>query len=54
MKEDVRRFAERVRAERAAAREPGAEEEKEGVNTGLFAVNPFSGEQIPVWVATTS
>jgi leucyl-tRNA synthetase len=49
VKEDVRRFAERVRAERAAAREPGAAEEKEGVNTGLLAVNPFSGELIPVW-----
>ncbi|MET0625595.1 MAG: leucine--tRNA ligase, partial [Pyrinomonadaceae bacterium] len=49
MKEDVRRFAERVRAERAAAREPGALEEKEGINTGLLAVNPFSGELIPVW-----
>jgi leucyl-tRNA synthetase len=51
MREDVRRFAERVRAERAAAREPGAAEEKEGLNTGLLAVNPFSGELIPVWAA---
>jgi leucyl-tRNA synthetase len=51
LKEDVRRFAERVRAVRSLAREPGAEEEKEGINTGLFAVNPFSGEQIPVWAA---
>jgi leucyl-tRNA synthetase len=47
----VRRFAERVRAERAAAREPGAVEEKEGMNTGLLASNPFSGELIPVWAA---
>ncbi len=51
MKDDVRRFAERVRAERAVAREPGAAEEKEGINTGLLAINPFSGELIPVWVA---
>ena len=51
LKEDVRRFAERVRAARMQARDPGAEEEKEGINTGLFAVNPFSGEQIPVWAA---
>jgi leucyl-tRNA synthetase len=52
LKEDVQRFAERVRAARmAAARAPGEEEEKEGVNTGLLAVNPFSGEQIPVWAA---
>jgi leucyl-tRNA synthetase len=51
LKEDVRRFAERVRTERMAAREPGALEEKEGINTGLLAVNPFSGEPVPVWAA---
>ncbi|HEV3468884.1 MAG TPA: leucine--tRNA ligase [Pyrinomonadaceae bacterium] len=51
LKEDVARFAARVRAARAAARAPGEEEEKEGINTGLFAVNPFSGEQVPVWAA---
>src|SRR5215212_6152529 len=51
LKEDVRRFAERVRAERMAAREPGAAEEKEGINTGLLASNPFSGEPVPVWAA---
>jgi leucyl-tRNA synthetase len=52
LKERVKAFVARVRAERAArANTPGEEEEKEGVNTGLFAVNPFSGEQLPVWVA---
>src|ERR1043166_2977983 len=51
LREDGRRFAERARAARMSAREPGEEEEKEGVNTGLFAINPFSGEQIPVWAA---
>ncbi len=51
LKNDVERFAARVRASRAvAAQQPGAEEAKEGVNTGLAAINPFSGEQIPVWV----
>src|SRR5205085_2260188 len=25
--------------------------EKHGVNTGRFAINPFSGEKIPIWVA---
>lgn len=24
---------------------------KEGVNTGLFAVNPFNGERLPIWTA---
>jgi leucyl-tRNA synthetase len=53
LKTEVMRFVERVRAARAsrAATAPGEEEEKEGINTGLFAINPFSGEQIPVWVA---
>ncbi|HEX3558644.1 MAG TPA: leucine--tRNA ligase [Pyrinomonadaceae bacterium] len=51
LKEDVRRFAGRVRAARMSARTPGEDEEKEGLNTGLLAVNPFSGEQIPVWAA---
>ncbi|HEX8635304.1 MAG TPA: leucine--tRNA ligase [Pyrinomonadaceae bacterium] len=53
LKASVMAFVARVKAERAsrAASAPGEEEEKEGVNTGLFAVNPFSGEQMPVWVA---
>jgi leucyl-tRNA synthetase len=51
LKSEVEQFAARVKAKRAAAAsQPGAEEEKEGMNTGLFAINPFSGEQIPVWV----
>jgi leucyl-tRNA synthetase len=29
---------------------PG-EEEKEGIDTGITAINPFSGEKIPVWIA---
>jgi leucyl-tRNA synthetase len=52
LKDEVAKFVGRVRAERvAAARRPGEDAEKEGVATGLFAVNPFSGEQVPVWVA---
>jgi leucyl-tRNA synthetase len=52
LKEGVTAFVERVKAERASRPAlPGEEVEKEGVNTGLFAVNPFNGEQIPVWVA---
>jgi leucyl-tRNA synthetase len=51
MKEDVRRFAASVRAKASAARDPGAVEEKEGMNTGLLAVNPFSGEHVSVWAA---
>ncbi len=51
LKTDVEQFVDRVRVERNRATEPGAEEEKEGLNTGLIAVNPFSGERVPVWVA---
>src|SRR5580658_615768 len=32
-----------------ANRDPG-DIEKEGFDTGRFAVNPFSGEQVPIWV----
>ena len=28
-----------------------SEEEKEGFDTGAVAVNPFSGERVPVWIA---
>jgi leucyl-tRNA synthetase len=55
LKDDVERFVERVRHERASSKHSAVagedEIEKEGVNTGLIAVNPFSGEALPVWVA---
>lgn len=51
LKASVAQFVERVRAARDRATEPGAEEEKEGINTGVLAVNPFSGERVPVWIA---
>ncbi len=34
-----------------ATRGDEVEEEKEGLNTGVLAINPFSGESVPVWVA---
>jgi leucyl-tRNA synthetase len=52
LKQDVTEFAERVRAAARNRTNAGAEEVvKEGVNTGLIAINPFSGESLPVWVA---
>jgi leucyl-tRNA synthetase len=52
LRADIERFAARVRAERAGrTTAPGVEEEKQGINTGLFAINPFNGEQMPVWAA---
>ena len=50
LKIDIENFAEKVKRQRAAGIEIG-EEEKEGLNTGLLAINPFSGESLPVWVA---
>jgi leucyl-tRNA synthetase len=50
LKKDVDAFAEKVKSQRATRGET-ADEEKEGLNTGVLAINPFSGENIPVWVA---
>ena len=46
----LRDFVER---QRATSREERIAEgaEKEGVDTGMFVINPFSGEQLPVWTA---
>jgi leucyl-tRNA synthetase len=40
-------------AEQRSAREAGdiGEIEKHGVTAGRFAINPFNGERVPVWVA---
>ncbi len=43
-------FAEKVK-KRTGVRSRTGEEEKEGLNTGVLAINPFSGETVPVWVA---
>jgi leucyl-tRNA synthetase len=50
LKADVEAFAAKVQQQQAA-RGDEAEEEKEGLNTGVLAINPFSGETVPVWVA---
>src|SRR5688500_12442808 len=39
----------RLRAQDRRARQSG-QVEKEGVFTGRYAVNPFSGERVPIWV----
>ncbi len=49
-REAVERFTEEERRVPAAERLRG-EVEKKGVFTGRFAVNPVSGERVPVWVA---
>jgi len=44
---------EEMLAQQKAAREAGdlGAIEKHGVDTGRFAVNPYNGEQVPIWVA---
>jgi leucyl-tRNA synthetase len=52
LKDEVMAFAERIKDARAIKTEDAAdEEEKLGMNTGHLAVNPFSGELMPIWVA---
>jgi leucyl-tRNA synthetase len=51
LKQDVEKFAQKVAVERKRPADAGAEEIKEGFNTGVLAINPFSGESLPVWVA---
>ncbi len=47
---DVRTKIEEIRAEKLKATDREVEVEKDGIDTGLKAVNPFSGEEIPIWV----
>ena len=46
----VRNAIEEIKAEQAKPVDYGDEIEKAGVATGMHAVNPFSDEQVPVWV----
>src|SRR6202044_3651196 len=50
---DLRAKVDQLIAEQRKAKETGdiGEIEKHGVPTGRCAINPFSGEKIPVWVA---
>jgi leucyl-tRNA synthetase len=47
---DLKAVAQRFRAQDRAGRMSG-EVEKEGVFTGRFAINPFSQQPVPIWVA---
>lgn len=48
--DEIRAFVESVRNQSEIAR-TSSEFEKEGMFTGAYAVNPFTGEQVPIWVA---
>ena len=47
--EELRAFADKVKAQSELERTSG-ESEKEGVFTGLYAVNPFNGKKIELWL----
>jgi leucyl-tRNA synthetase len=50
---ELRAKVDQLIAEQRKAREAGdiGEIEKHGVPTGRYAINPFNGEKVPVWVA---
>jgi leucyl-tRNA synthetase len=50
---DLRAKVDQLIAEQRKAKEMGdiGEIEKHGVPTGRYAINPFNGEKIPIWVA---
>ena len=50
-RKEIDAFAERVRAAARQVGEGAAAAEKEGIDSGLRARNPFTGEHVPVWVA---
>lgn len=47
---DVMRFVEDVRKTPTAER-GAADKEKKGINTGRIAIDPFSGAEMPIWLA---
>src|SRR5262249_41333714 len=49
----LRKKVDQLIAEQQKAKERGdiGEIEKHGVNTGHFAINPYNGERVPIWVA---
>lgn len=46
----VRDFVQKVRNQTDLER-TATDTEKEGIFTGAYAINPFNGEQVPIWVA---
>ncbi len=47
--QELRAFAEKVKAQSELERTSG-ESEKEGMFTGLYAVNPFNGRKVELWI----
>ncbi|HZH34034.1 MAG TPA: leucine--tRNA ligase, partial [Pyrinomonadaceae bacterium] len=47
----AREKVEQIRADKMKVLDLEEEPEKDGAPIGLFAINPFSGEELPIWVA---
>jgi leucyl-tRNA synthetase len=47
---NVSEVIDEIRTEQAKPVDYGVELEKSGVFTGAYAINPFSGEEVPIWV----
>ncbi len=48
--DEVKAKIEEIKIEKAKPTDYGVEVEKDGIDTGLKAVNPFSNEELPVWI----
>jgi len=48
--DEIKAKIEEIKIEKAKPTDYGVEVEKDGVDTGMKAINPFSGEELPVWV----
>ncbi|MDF2633379.1 MAG: leucyl-tRNA synthetase class Ia [Pelosinus sp.] len=48
--QEIRQFIDRVRNMSEISR-TSSEFEKEGMFTGAYAINPFTGQEVPIWVA---
>ncbi|HRH46525.1 MAG TPA: leucine--tRNA ligase, partial [Pyrinomonadaceae bacterium] len=48
--DEIKAAIEKIKADKLKVVDHEAEQEKEGVDTGLKAVNPFSHEELPIWV----
>jgi leucyl-tRNA synthetase len=50
LSDEVKAKIEAIKIEKAKPTEYGEEVEKDGIDTGIKAINPFSGEELPVWI----
>ena len=48
--DEIKAVIKKIKADKLKVTDYDAEVIKEGIDTGLKAVNPFSGEELPVWV----